>query len=171
MSLPCPVAPYKATIVLVFNPLTTRQLQYLRLGELRQDTEIIDLEVLQDRKLRVFDPPRDRSGSAGCQLGLGETEQELEVVLIGRGGVPCKPLELPAHRRQPQLPETALQQIDRGIGHRKGPFLDSKGMVRARQSSSGSINFASHHAKTTLLRVPGDTTSARIVNDSSGKSS
>ena len=116
------MAPDKTTIVLLFDPFASRQLQDLRLGELRQDAEVVGVEVLQDRELRVLDPRRDRVGGAGRQLDLGQAEQELDEVLIGRGGVPRQLLELPAHRRQPQLPELGLEQLDRDIGHRHGPF-------------------------------------------------
>ena len=83
------VTPNKTTIVFLFNPFASRQLQDLRLGELRQDAEVERVEVLQDRELRVLDPGRDRVGGTGRQLGLGEAEQELEVVLIGRGWRPA----------------------------------------------------------------------------------
>src|SRR5205823_12028763 len=77
-------------------------------------------EVLQHRELRVLDPSRDRVGGARLQLELGQTEQELEEGLIGRGGVARQPLELLAHRRQPQLPEMGLQQLDRSEERRVG---------------------------------------------------
>src|SRR5208283_1100867 len=82
MSLPCPVAPYKATIVFVFNPLTTRQLQYLRLGELRQDTEIIDLEGViapVPRIMRLFwafslsNPPESPSQEESSLANMPDT--------------------------------------------------------------------------------------------------
>ena len=73
---------------------------------------------------------RHRVGGAGGQLELGQAEQELDEGLVGRGGVPRQLLELLAHRRQPQLPEVGLQQLDRDIGHRHGPFR--KGLERRR---------------------------------------
>ena len=81
------VAPDKTTIVLVFNPFASRQLQDLGLGKLRQDAEVVGVEVLQHRELRVLDPRRHRVGSAGLQLDLGQAEQKLDEGLIGRGGV------------------------------------------------------------------------------------
>ena len=41
--------------------------------------------------------------------------------LIVRGGVSRQPLELPAHRRQAELPQLRLEQLDRDIGHRQDP--------------------------------------------------
>src|SRR5207248_9519056 len=98
----------KATIVLLFNPLASRQLQDLRLRQVRHHAEVVGVEVLQHRELGVLDPTGDRVGTASRQLGLGETEQELNEGLVGRGGVPCQLLELSAHRRQPQLSEMGL---------------------------------------------------------------
>ena len=60
--------------------------------------------------------------ASGGQLDLGQTQQELGERLVGRGGVPRQLLELPAHRRQPELPQVGLEQLDRDIGHRQVPF-------------------------------------------------
>ena len=117
VSFPSPLSPNKATIVIVFNPLTSRQLQDLRIGELWPDAEVERVEVLKDREPGVLDPRRDRVGGTGPQLELGQTEQELKVVLIGHGGVSRQLLKLLAHRRQAQLPEMSLEQVDRDIGH------------------------------------------------------
>ena len=137
------VAPDKTTIVLVFNPFASRQLQDLGLGKLRQDAEVVGVEVLQHRELRVLDPRRHRVGSAGLQLDLGQAEQKLDEGLIGRGGVVRQPLELLAHRRQPQLPEMGPQQLDRDIGHRCIPFYEvpADRRIRARRS----IPVTDHH--------------------------
>ena len=56
------VAPYKTTIILVFNPFTACQLQDLWLRELWYQAEVVGLEVLQDREFRVLDPGRDCVG-------------------------------------------------------------------------------------------------------------
>ena len=78
----------KATIVFLFNPLTSCQLQDLRLGKLGHDAEIVGVEILQHGELGVLDPGRNRIGVARRQFGLGESEQELDETLIGRSGVP-----------------------------------------------------------------------------------
>ena len=89
--------------------------------------EVERVEVLLDRELGVLDPRGHRVGGAGGQLELGQAEQELGERLVARGGVPRQRLELPAHRRQAQLPEVGLEQLGRDIGHRHIPFLRIKG--------------------------------------------
>jgi hypothetical protein len=81
----------------MFSQFASRQLQNLGLGELGHQAEVVGLEILQDRELRVLDPGRDRVGGAGCQFTLGEAEKELEVVLVGRGSVPRQLLKLLPH--------------------------------------------------------------------------
>ena len=101
----------------------------------------------------VLDPRADRVGGAGGQLELGQAQQELDEGLVGRGGVPRQLLELSAHRRQAQLPEMGLEQLDRDIGHRHGPFLeDSNGDGRARPSGPADPD----QAKNTLTGISVD---------------
>ena len=135
MSLSRSVTPDEATIELLFNPLATPQLQHLRLGQARQGGEVEGVEVLLDRELGVLDPRGDRVGGAGGQLELGQAEQELDEGLVARGGVPRQLLELLAHRRQAELPEVGLEQLDHDIGHRHGPF--QKGLERRRTGPDG----------------------------------
>src|ERR1700739_3140114 len=54
VSLSSAMAPNQTTVVLLFDPLATRQLQHRRLGELRQDAEIVDVEVLQNTEPPVL---------------------------------------------------------------------------------------------------------------------
>ena len=132
--LPGPRTPDQAAVVLLIDPLATRQLQDLRLGQLRDRTKIERIEILEHRERRVLDPGRDRVGGAGRQLDLGEPEQELGERQVAGGRVPRQLLELLAHRRQPQLPELGLQQVDRRIGHRITPSLEDRASHRARRS-------------------------------------
>src|SRR5260370_2027800 len=118
---PSSLRPDKATIVLVFDPFASRQLQDLRLGELWQCGEVERVEVLQDRESRVLDPRRNRVGGTRPQLQVGPTEQELKVVLIGCGSAPRPLIELLAHGRQAQLPAMSLQHADRDTGHEDKP--------------------------------------------------
>src|SRR5260370_10849411 len=108
VSFPSSLTSDKTAIVLMFYPFASCQLQDLRLGELRQGAKIERVEVLQDRKPGVLDPRRDRVRGTGAQLELGETGQELKVVLIGRSGVPPQRLEFLAHRRQAHRPAMPL---------------------------------------------------------------
>src|SRR5271166_6340013 len=136
VSFPSSLSPNKTTIVLVFDPFPSRQFQDLGLGKLRQGTEVERVEILQDREAGVLDPRRNRVGGAVPQLELGQTEQELKIVLIGRGGVSRQLLELLAHRRQAQLPEVSLQQINHNVSHQHDPpHGNVPKAVRTRRSS------------------------------------
>ena len=81
------VTPHKTTVRFLDDPFATRQLQDLRLGELRQRIEIIRVEIFFDRKPGVLDPRDDGVGGAGRQLQFRQSQQELHAGLIGRGGV------------------------------------------------------------------------------------
>jgi hypothetical protein len=150
VTLPSSLTPDKAAIVIMCNPFASRQFQDLRLGELRQGAEIERVEVLQNRKPGVLDPRRNRVGGTGPQLEFGETEQELKVILTGGSGVPRQLLEFLAHRRQPQLPEMSLEQVDHRVGHQHGPPQENVG-ARAGpasrvRSSSGQTRSGEKHA-------------------------
>src|SRR5260370_12326623 len=60
VSFPSSLSPNKTTIVLVFDPFASRQLQDLRLGELWQGAEVASVGILPDRGPGVLDPRRDR---------------------------------------------------------------------------------------------------------------
>ena len=122
MSLSSSVAPDQAAVRFLGDPLASRQLKDLRLGQVRHHTEIVGVEVFFDRKSGVLDPRGDRVGRTGGELQFGQPEQELGEGLIARGGIPRQFLELAAHRRQAQLPQLGLEQLDRDIGHRQVPF-------------------------------------------------
>jgi hypothetical protein len=99
----------QTTVVLLFNPFATRQLQDLGLGQLRHDAEVVGVEVLFDREVRVLDPGRDRVGRTRREFGFGQPEQKLSKRLIGGRGVAGHRLELLAHCRQTQLSEMSLE--------------------------------------------------------------
>src|SRR3974390_3653271 len=101
MSLPCSVAAHEAAVRLMGDPLTTRQLQDLRLGELRHHCEVICVEVFLNGKSRVLDPRGNRIGGAGGELQFGQAEQELGEGLVAGGGVSCQLFELAAYGWQP----------------------------------------------------------------------
>ncbi len=72
VSFPSSLGADKATIVLIFDPFASRQLQDLRLGELWQCAEVERVEILQDREAGVLDPRRDCVGGTGpMRVNLG----------------------------------------------------------------------------------------------------
>jgi hypothetical protein len=121
MGLSRSVTAHQAAVEFLVDPVASRQLEDLRLGQVGHHAEVVGVEVLLDRESRVLDPRGHRVGRPRGQLDLGQPQQQLGRRLVVRGGVSRQPLELPTHRRQAELPQLGLEQLDRDIGHRQGP--------------------------------------------------
>lgn len=123
-----PRAADQAAVVLLVDPLAARQLQHLRLGELRDRREVERVQVLEDREPRRPDPRGHRVGRPHRQLRLGQAQQELGIGLVRGCRVPGQFLELLAHRRQPQLAEMHPQQLVGRIGHDASSSIKKSGL-------------------------------------------